>query len=162
MSLATIRSWLIPMQNKITRMEIVQEARTWIGTPFRHQGSLKGVACDCIGLIKAIGMQFKLMDYDQTYPEALSYANYSMMPDSKRMREALGRWFIPVPVAEAQVADFYFMAWGREPQHVALVTDHGIIHSYSGAGKVVEHSLDDRWRQRIAAAYRFPYFAGGR
>ncbi len=50
------------------------------------------------------------------------------------------------------------MAWGREPQHVALVTDHGIIHSYSGVGKVVEHGLDDRWQQRITAAYRFPYF----
>ncbi len=71
-------------------------------------------------------------------------------------REGLSRWFVSIPVA-----DFYFMAWGREPQHVALITDHGIIHSYSGVGKVVEHSLDERWRQRIAAAYRFPYFAGG-
>jgi hypothetical protein len=52
------------------------------------------------------------------------------------------------------------MAWGREPQHVALITDHGIIHSYSGVGKVVEHGLDERWQQRISAAYRFPYFEG--
>ena len=161
MSPATIRYWLIPMANKITRMDVVLEARTWLDTPFKHQGALKGLACDCIGLIKSLGMQFKLMEYDPTSPEAMSYANYSMLPDSKRMREALGRWFVPVPVMDAQIADFYFMAWGREPQHVALVTDHGIIHSYSGVGKVVEHSLDDRWRQRIAAAYRFPYFAGG-
>ncbi len=161
MSLATIRFWHIPMENKLTRMDIVREARTWIGTPFSHQGSLKGVACDCIGLIKAVGMQFKLMDYDPNSAEALSYANYSMMPDSKRMREALSRWFISIPVQDAEVADFYFMAWGREPQHVALITDHGIIHSYSGAGKVVEHGMDERWKQRISAAYRFPYFAEG-
>lgn len=149
------------MANKLTRMDVVLEAREWLGTPFKHQGALKGVACDCIGLIKAIGMQHGLMEYDPNSAEALSYANYSMMPDSRRMREALSRWFVSIPVAEAQIADFYFMAWGREPQHVALITDHGIIHSYSGVGKVVEHSLDDRWQQRIAAAYRFPYFVEG-
>ncbi|NDC56413.1 MAG: hypothetical protein EBZ69_06345 [Alphaproteobacteria bacterium] len=43
------------MANKLTRMDIVREAREWINTPFKHQGALKGVACDCIGLIKAIG-----------------------------------------------------------------------------------------------------------
>lgn len=146
------------MQNKITRMDVVAEARTWLDTPFQHQGALRGVACDCIGLVKSIGMQFKLMDYDPNSVEAQLYANYSMMPDSKKMREALSRWFVPIPVTEAKEADFYFMAWTREPQHVALVTDHGIIHSYSGVGKVVEHGLDDRWRTRITAAYRFPYF----
>lgn len=113
MSLATIRFWHIPMENKLTRMDIVREARTWIGTPFSHQVSLKGVACDCIGLIKAVGIQFQLMDYDPNSAEALSCANYSMMPDSRRMREALSRWFIPIPVEEAQIADFYFMAWAR-------------------------------------------------
>jgi len=149
------------MENKLTRMDVVLEAREWLGTPFKHQGALKGVACDCIGLIKAIGIQHGLMEYDPNSPEALSYANYSMMPDSRRMREALSRWFISIPVAEVEIADFYFMAWGREPQHVALITDRGIIHSYSGVGKVVEHSLDERWQQRIAAAYRFPYFVEG-
>ena len=35
-------------------MEIVAEARNGIGTPYRHQGSLKGVACDCIGLVRGV------------------------------------------------------------------------------------------------------------
>ena len=48
---------------------------------------------------------------------------------------------------------------GREPQHVALITDKGIIHSYSGVGKVVEHALDESWRRRIVAAYRYPVFS---
>ncbi|QQR68380.1 MAG: peptidase P60 [Alphaproteobacteria bacterium] len=142
----------------VTRDDAVTEARTWLGTPFLHQGALKGVACDCIGLVKGVGMALGLVDYDPVSPEALSYANYSMMPDSKRMRQGLARWLVPIPVDSALPADILFMAWGREPQHVALITDHGIIHSYSGVGKVVEHSLDDRWRQRIAAAYRYPAF----
>jgi hypothetical protein len=58
------------MANKLTRMDVVREAREWLNTPFKHQGALKGVACDCIGLIKAIGMQHGLMDYDPNSSEA--------------------------------------------------------------------------------------------
>ena len=34
--------------------QIVQSARNWIGTPYLHQASLKGVGCDCLGLIVGI------------------------------------------------------------------------------------------------------------
>jgi len=33
---------------------IVAEARRWIGTPYRHQASLIGVGCDCLGLVRGI------------------------------------------------------------------------------------------------------------
>lgn len=37
-----------------TRAAIVAEARGWIGTPYRHQASLKGVGCDCLGLVRGV------------------------------------------------------------------------------------------------------------
>ena len=37
-----------------TRTSIVAEARSWIGTPYRHQASLKGVGCDCLGLVRGV------------------------------------------------------------------------------------------------------------
>jgi NlpC/P60 family putative phage cell wall peptidase len=36
------------------RRTIIVEARSWIGTPYRHQASLKGVGCDCLGLVRGI------------------------------------------------------------------------------------------------------------
>jgi len=33
---------------------IVSEAREWLGTPWQHQASLKGVACDCVGLVRGV------------------------------------------------------------------------------------------------------------
>ncbi|QQR69243.1 MAG: peptidase P60 [Alphaproteobacteria bacterium] len=146
------------MENKITRSDAVAEARAWLGTPFHHQASVKGVGCDCIGLIKGVGVALGLVDYDPASPEAQAFANYSMLPNSRRMREGLTTWLVSIPVSEATLADILFMAWGREPQHVALITDKGIIHSYSGVGKVVEHALDEDWKHRIVAAYRYPYF----
>lgn len=33
---------------------VLAEAETWLGTPYRHQGSRKGVGCDCLGLVRGI------------------------------------------------------------------------------------------------------------
>ncbi|MDD3370758.1 MAG: peptidase P60 [Alphaproteobacteria bacterium] len=139
-------------------MDAVVEARTWLNTPFQHQGCLKGVACDCIGLVKGVGMALGLVDYDPASETARRFASYSMQPNSQKMREGLATWLVPIPVSDTTLADILFMAWGREPQHVALITDMGIIHSYSTVGRVVEHSLDVHWKRRIVAAYRYPYF----
>ncbi|HRF07213.1 MAG TPA: hypothetical protein PL193_01010 [Xanthobacteraceae bacterium] len=38
----------------ITREEIVGKARGWIGTPYRHQASCKGVDCDCLGFLRGL------------------------------------------------------------------------------------------------------------
>ena len=146
------------MANNPSRMDAVLEARAWLDTPFHHQASVKGVGCDCIGLIKGVGVALGLVDYDPASPVAQAFGNYSMLPNSRRMREGLATWLVPIAVADTTLADILFMAWGREPQHVAIITDKGIIHSNSGVGKVVEHVLDESWRRRIVAAYRYPVF----
>lgn len=147
------------MQSKIiTRMDVVAEARTWLETPFAHQGWKKGLACDCIGLIKGVGVALGLFDYNENSEKAQRYAAYSTLPNPRKMRQGLAEFFVSIPKDEALPSDILYIAWAKEPQHVALVTDHGIIHSYSHIGKVVEHALDEEWSRRVCAAYRYPYF----
>src|SRR5215467_2040405 len=38
----------------LTRTAIIAEARAWIDTPYRHQASLKGIGCDCLGLVRGV------------------------------------------------------------------------------------------------------------
>jgi len=38
----------------VTREAIVTAARGWLGTPYHHQASVKGVGSDCLGLIRGI------------------------------------------------------------------------------------------------------------
>ena len=38
----------------ITRSQIVAPRAGWIGTPYRHQAWLKGVGCDCLGLVRGV------------------------------------------------------------------------------------------------------------
>ena len=34
--------------------EVLTETRGWIGTPYHHQASLKGVGTDCLGLLRGV------------------------------------------------------------------------------------------------------------
>ncbi len=38
----------------IAREDIITAARAWAGTPYHHQASVKGVGCDCLGLIRGL------------------------------------------------------------------------------------------------------------
>ena len=60
----------------IARAAIVAAARGWIGTPYRHQASLKGVGCDCLGLVRGVWREVvgpepePLRPYAQEWPLA--------------------------------------------------------------------------------------------
>lgn len=125
---------------------IVAIARGYVGTPFRHQGRIPGLALDCAGVVvcvaKALGLEgeFKEVPYGR-YPHAATL--------QRICEEHMDRITLYGP------GDVLLMAWEAEPQHLAIASDIGVIHSYAKARAVVEHVLDPLWRSRIRAAYRF-------
>ena len=40
--------------NFLNRLPSSPKRGAWIGTPYRHQASLKGVGCDCLGLVRGV------------------------------------------------------------------------------------------------------------
>jgi NlpC/P60 family putative phage cell wall peptidase len=54
----------------IIRNTIIAEARSWIGTPYHHQAALKGVGCDCLGLVR--GVWRAVYGADPEHPPAYS------------------------------------------------------------------------------------------
>ena len=141
----------------VTREQIAAEARTWIGTPWHHQAFRMGVGCDCIGLIRGIGDATKAFEYDEDSYRVRQYAGHSRQPNPKVMRAALREFFLPIRIAEAGVGDIFWFRILRTPMHLGILTEPGIIvHSDYMTGRVIEHGLNDTWRHRIVAAFRFP------
>jgi NlpC/P60 family putative phage cell wall peptidase len=130
------------------RTEIVALARECLGTPFRHQGRLPGVGMDCVGIVIYVWNAIGLPAYEK--------ADYGRNPNPSRMGSEIGKMLKRISIHQAGPGDIVYMAWGKFPQHLAILTEIGIIHSYQTAGKVVEHPLDAFWRARIHSAYRFP------
>lgn len=131
-----------------TPADIVREARRYVGTPFVHQGRQLGRGIDCAGLVVNVAHSLGLSDYDQD--------GYGREPQGELLRRILDEQMVQIPLAEYAPGDVLLMRFERYPQHLAVVTDHGIVHAYESVGRCVEHRLDDKWLRRIVAAYRFP------
>lgn len=132
------------------RADIIREARTWLKTPYRHQGRLKGIACDCAGLIIKVPVACGL------YTSGFDIDGYSRFPDPPLMKQFLDRYMDRVTPAEPSGGDVLWLRPRRIPQHCAIYTFEGtIIHAIDLQRGVTEHRLDERWRRAISAVYRY-------
>jgi len=139
------------------RAQIVEEAQSYVGTPFQHQARLKGIGVDCVGLVIEVGRTVGLLpaNYENT---SYSKPQYPRKPDGTTlMRELTAHMQLINPI-DARVGDvlvFWLNAKTRRPQHIAFVTNKGMLHTYANVGRVVEHRIDDKWKRRICAAFQF-------
>lgn len=127
-----------------TRADVVRVARSYHGVRWRHQGRTR-YGIDCIGLVILVAHELGLSDHDCT--------DYSRIPDGRQLRQALECHL--QPTTDQQPGDVVLMRFAREPQHVGILTDIGLIHAYAATRKVIEHRIDKNWSDRIVAAYSF-------
>ena len=137
----------------VTRDDVVQEARDWIGTPFKHQGRLKGVGIDCAGLIIGVAHALQLSTFD--------YTSYSHLPDGITLRRLLTTHLCPILSYQAQAGDIVLMRFDAQPQHVGILSPEGIIHAYAQVRRCVEHRFDTLWQSRLVSAYAYPALGNG-
>ena len=134
--------------------KLINEARSYVGTQFRHQGRSKKSGVDCVGLI--IGVARAVIP-DFTF----DFTVYDRDPDGHTLMRLANENMTEVPVGEAKHGDIFIMFYMNPswPCHVAFIaTDKGginVIHAASMRGKVVEHILSPDWRKKVKAAFRF-------
>lgn len=145
--------------NKITREGVIAEARTWLGTPFRHQGRIKGRGADCIGFPWGVARDLNLLpDIDLDSPKVKPYLGYGKAPVPSKFLGALAEHLVRIEFADVLPADLILFRGKLYPNHLAIVTDVGIIHSSAEHGKVVEHGVDAKLKSKRLRAFRFPLF----
>ncbi len=139
----------------LSRSSIVAEARSWIGTPYRHQGSLKGVGCDCLGLVRGVWRGVIGAEPERAPPYARDWAEASGDEAFARAARAHLVEIDPVQFLPGDVLLFRYAP--RYPaKHAAIVTElEAMIHAHDGA-RVCEVAVAPWWRRRLAFAFRFP------
>ncbi len=139
----------------LTREAIIAEARRWIGTPYRHQASLHGVGCDCLGLVR--GVWRACVGVEPETPGAYS-PDWAEASGEERLALAGARHFIPIALPDAAPGDVLLFRWRATTpaKHLALLVDaDNMVHAHDGAA-VCEVALTPWWRRRLAYAFRFP------
>jgi len=147
------------MSDAIEASAIIAEARAWIGTPYRHQASLKGVGCDCLGLVRGVWRAVVGVEPERAPPYAPDWAESS---SGEPLAEAALRHLVAVDVADIAPGDVVLFRWraGLAAKHAAIVTAPDLmVHAHDGAA-VAEVALAPWWRRRLAYAFRFPGVSG--
>jgi NlpC/P60 family putative phage cell wall peptidase len=145
------------------QQEILDEARSWIGTPFSHQGRIKGKRVDCIGLIEMIARAKHLIGFDETTPLPDRWTGYAHMPEHGELEKALSHFLIKQRCSQVQPCDIIAIRMPSDPtrvaKHVAIYTERDtIIHALAlgKARKCTEHRYDRGWKKYARGVYRFP------
>jgi NlpC/P60 family putative phage cell wall peptidase len=163
-----------------TRTNIVAIARSWLGTPYHHQASVRGVGCDCIGLVRGIWREL----YGREAEPLPAYTrDWAEAHGRETLLEAARRHLVEVPRLEARPGDVLVFRWrrGSLAKHCAILAtlplpacgervvvrgshpgaaigSATMIHALEGA-PVSEVALSPWWRRHLAGAFMFPAYA---
>ena len=142
--------------------DVVQIARSWIGTPYVHQASVKGVGCDCLGLLRGVWRELygdepeAAPPYSPDWAEALGQETLYMA--LKRHLSEIA----PKDLAPGDVVLFRMRAHSPA-KHCGIIgcatasllerETLTLIHSRQNK-RVSEEAFSPAWRRKLAYAFR--------
>ena len=137
------------------RNNIVALARTWLGTPYHHQASCKGVGTDCLGLVRGVYRELYGREAETPPPYSSDWAEAARR---ETLLEAARRHLIEISREKAQAGDV--VIFRLRPQamakHAAILTGpRRMIHAFE-SGVVCEVPMCGWWSRRVATAFSFP------
>lgn len=146
--------------SKIYSNKILKVAKSWLNTKFHYGGRVKinnqnNGGIDCIGLILKIGEEIN-STYNGKNIIMLDQTNYSKFSNDFEMKKFLDKYFIKIKEKDVKIGDIVYVNFNNSLEHVAIISDVGLIHCYVEARKVVEHSLSQYWKDKIKCFYRYP------
>jgi NlpC/P60 family putative phage cell wall peptidase len=150
--------------------KIIAVARSWLGTPYHDQASLKGVGCDCLGLARGVWREvvgqepFPIPPYSRDLglvagPEGINRSS-GAIEGGQGPAGQTGPREVMAEIAPAAVDPGALVLFRMMPRAIAkhvgiLAASDRFIHAYERLG-VIEEPLTQAWRRRIAFAFLFP------
>jgi NlpC/P60 family putative phage cell wall peptidase len=130
---------------------VVEAARAWVGTPYRHRAALREVGCDCIGLLRGV---WREVVGDE--PDLPPYrADWRDGAHSAELRALAERWLVPSELMPGAVLLFRIGA-ATAPRHCGIFVGAGrFVHAQERLG-VVEGNLTEGWARRVTGTFAFP------
>lgn len=145
------------------RDAIVEEAETWMGTPYQHQAIVKGEkgGVDCAMLIAGVAINTGIMDDSirkdiPPYPmEWHFHSNVPLMTDIMKIFGCVKRNITTMD--SLKPGDIVAFKLGRVPSHLGIYVGNNLfIHAYGGVKCVTKNELSAQWEDRFHSAYRYP------
>lgn len=115
------------------RAAVIAEAKLWIGTPFHHEGRVKGAGVDCLQILAAVYTAVGIAEVGKVphYP-----ADWYLHRDAERYLEGLSQYARQIE-GPPEPGDIALFKHGRTFSHGAIVVEWPrVIHAYWNIGVV--------------------------
>jgi lipoprotein Spr len=124
-----------------TQKKIIEEAETWIGTPYQYAHAEKGEGTDCSGMVMSV--------YE-------SVTGVKLPRNSAKQAEFCQE----IDAEDVETADLIFFATGKDPDrisHVGIVIDNErFIHASSTKGVVISNFTTPYYQRTFRKFGRVP------
>jgi NlpC/P60 family putative phage cell wall peptidase len=140
---------------RITRRLIVEEARSWIGTPYHHQASCQSAGTDCLGLVR--GVYRALIGREAEAAPAYT-PDWGEIAGSETLLQAAERHLRRIAPDAARDGDvvIFRMRRGAIAKHAGILSGRNtMVHAVERIG-VIEVPVGRWWQRHIAGAFAFP------
>lgn len=137
---------------------VIDIARTWIGTPYRHQAHKKGVGCDCIGLVVGIWSDLFEGNIPPTFKLPAYTPHWADETGEDLMTDISRQYLQPSQHLYPQVGDvcLWRMMRNGPVKHASILTSSTtMIHAYCGHD-VMETSLTTNAGSKLMHRFSFP------
>jgi NlpC/P60 family putative phage cell wall peptidase len=135
--------------------KIIAATRSWIGTPYQHQASLKNHGCDCLGLVRGVWRECLGEE-----PEAVpAYASdWAESGGEETLVEAARRHLIAVDGLNFSAGDVLLFRWRDylPAKHAGIATSATTMTHAQDGHAVSDIHLSPWWLRRLAFVFRFP------
>ena len=143
---------------------LIVSARGWINTPYVHQASLKGVGCDCLGLLRGVWRECVGPEPEALPPYSPDWAEAT---GRETLYETLSRYLREIPVdgiksgAEAPPGAIvlFRMIQDGPAKHCGILAEKdgapSLIHARQNK-RVNEETFTTAWRRKVAFAFEVP------
>ena len=132
------------------RNEIIEEAKTWIGTPYHHAARVKGGGVDCAQILIEVYAKVGLIENYETdyYP-----MDWALHRSEEKYLENIKRYAVETDNPKA--GDVVVYKFGRCISHGGIIIDDDhIIHAWMKSGNVTISRMDEgELAGRIAGYY---------
>jgi NlpC/P60 family putative phage cell wall peptidase len=147
---------------------VIAIARSWLGTPYIHQASVKGAGCDCLGLLRGVWRELH-GGIEPEAPPAYS-PDWAEATGRETLYSALARHLTQIAPREICPGDvaLFRMAPRGPAKHCGIIAlkqrsgsalknpdvpEFTLIHARQNR-RVAEELFSPLWRTKLAYAFR--------
>lgn len=136
------RSWILPLtdsKEEHLRQAVLEEALSWVGTPYYHQGDVKGAGVDCCMLLVKTWIEVGIVKpFDpRPYP-----SQWNLHKEEERYLNWLR--LCAEEVEAPQVGDIVLWKFGKCYAHSAIyVGPNEVVHALSEHRVCTRTSMDE-------------------